>query len=369
MRIFRYLIVTAYVLALTINTLSSKEISWYKNFKGKVGSYPAEIHICKFKDEIRGYFYYDKFKQPLIILGNLVGDSLKLMAYSNNFDSENFDGILKSGKYSGEWTKWKEAAKTGQFSFEFQEDISKLELFEFVYVSGHVDLFKMWDKSPTADYLEGTIWPTEQYMDYSVVRKEICTEKNMPTGLNAIGVELLERKDKFLKDYFKTNEGITKKEIEKYGYTSTFNQEEQGITVITYYDKNIFVISTGWYSYTGGAHGIYGTGYRIIDLVNKKMIGLKDIINDEGLNALPDLLVKNFRKQFGVKDDQTLSDFGLSSDSIHVTENVCLTPGCLMFSYTPYEIGSYAMGEMVIYIPINEIDSYLKPEIKKLINN
>src|SRR3990170_4392250 len=91
MKIFKYLIIPVCVLLLNLNILNSKEISWYKNFKGKISSYPAEIHICKFKDEIRGYFYYDKFKQPLIILGSLSGDSLKLMAYSNNYDSENFD--------------------------------------------------------------------------------------------------------------------------------------------------------------------------------------------------------------------------------------------------------------------------------------
>jgi hypothetical protein len=361
----RLLIVLIFFLNLTAN--GQFDNSWYKNFKGKIFSQGAEMHIIKLKNEVKGYLYYNNYRLPLQILGTVSGDSIQLSAYSNDYETENFNGIFKSGRYSGSYEHWKDTALLSQFNFDFTEDVSASKKFDFEYVTGSIELFKGWKDTPTADYLEGSIWPSESYSNYSFLRNEICSFINMPAGITMIGKELNERKKKYFKDYLETNKDVTKKEISEIGYPSSYSQEEQDITVIAYIDENLAVLATLWYSYLGGAHGNHATSFRTIDIAGKRTIGLKDIVNDDGISALPKLIENHFRIQFDVKESQTLTDWGLLVDTIPVTENVCLTPGCLMFCYAPYEIGPYAMGEAVIYIPVNEIYKYLNPGIKKLI--
>jgi soluble P-type ATPase len=85
--------------------------------------------------------------------------------------------------------------------------------------------------------------------------------------------------------------------------------------------------------------------------------------------VLPVLLEKNYREQNDVDPKQTLSEAGLFIDTIRANENFMITPGALIFHYVPYEIGPYAAGEIVIYIPFGEIEFYLKPEMKKLLRS
>ena len=44
-----------------------------------------------------------------------------------------------------------------------------------------------------------------------------------------------------------------------------------------------------------------------------------------------------------------------------------LTAKGIGFQYDPYEIAAYAYGPIFIYITFKEIQSYLKPEFKKLV--
>jgi hypothetical protein len=150
------------------------------------------------------------------------------------------------------------------------------------------------------------------------------------------------------------------------GYTSMYNLSEEDQLQIAYFDKNLFVVSRFGYSYTGGAHGNYGTGFSVYDLKNKERLKLSDVLTEAGIKILPEILEKNFRKQYKVEDTQSLSEYGLFDDTIHVNENFILTPGCMVFDYVPYEIGPYAAGEIKIYIPMIDIDKYLQPRIIKL---
>jgi len=137
--------------------------------------------------------------------------------------------------------------------------------------------------------------------------------------------------------------------------------------VISYFDDKLFIISRMYYLYAGGAHGDYGTGFTVYDLVNKKKLEISDILLSEGIKKLPSVLEKNFRKQYAVDDKMSLQDYGLFVDTIPVNDNFTFTPGGMAFNYVPYEISSYAQGEIMIYIPLEEIEKYLVPDIKKLL--
>ncbi len=352
------------LLVLPLSTFA-KEATWYKCLKGKIGDYPVTVHLTKYEKQLNGYYYYDKYMTPLILIGNTNGDSITLISYINNSDGENFSGIFKNGIYSGQWSS--QGAETKNLSFSFKEDAKLSGMFEFVYVKGEKDLFRNFEKSPDATYFEASVWPSAEYPNYRFIRKSICEEKKLSTRLVELGPKFKDNMRDFFAGYMKEYENITKKEIEDIGWTSMYNVAEDDILGVVYYDKNLFITSRFMYAYGGGAHGNYTTGYNVYDLKNSEKLALGNVLTDEGIKNLPNLLEKNFRLQNEVPVKQSLEDFGLFTDTIHVTENFLITPGCMMFCYVPYEIGPYAMGEARIYIPINEVEKYIKPRAKELL--
>jgi hypothetical protein len=350
------------VLSLSLN-IFGKDVSWYKCFKGKVGEYPVTMHINLYGDQITGYYYYDKYMQPLTVMGNVSGDSLKLLAYSNSYNGERFNGVLKNGKYSGGWENDNYA--TLNFVLEDMKDISSM--YEYVYVKGSKTLMTNFENSPVSNYLEGTIWPTDENSNKTMLRKIISVEKGL-ANTTSPGSVMLKNRNSYFDSWVKDNSALTKKDIEDMGFTSMYNTDLEDYIRPVYFDKNIMVLSRFTYEYTGGAHGNYGTAYSVYNLNTSKKLALADVITAEGIKNIPAILEKNYRLQNNTPDTMKLSD-ELFTDTIYANENFVLTPGCLMFNYVPYEIGPYAAGEIVIYIPINQVEKYLKPGIAKLLDN
>lgn len=339
----------------------SFEKSWFKRYKGSVGNLPATMNIVKYGTEIMGYYYYNKYMQPLRVIGNSHGDSLDLIAYANSYQTENFTGILKKGNYSGDWTMDGKA----DLKFKFTEDTDLSESFEFVYVYGKKNLIEGIEYPPSVTYTEGVIWPADDYKNSEFLKRSILAEKKIAGNLKSIGDVMLSNKKNFIDNYFRDNKDVTKEEMLQFG--QSYSLEEQDLMTIVYLDDNIAVLSDFSYGYTGGAHGNYATGYSTFSLRDKKKIHFDELFTKQGLDEMPKLLEKNFRKQNDVKEGQTLIDAGLFSDTIQLTENFALTPGGIMFSYTPYEIAPYSAGEVAIYITLDELEPYIKPEIKKLL--
>lgn len=344
-------------------TALADDISWFKSLKGTVGEYPAAMHINKYGEQITGYYYYTKFMQPLTVMGTIKGDSLNLIAYSNNYDGERFNGIYKNGEYKGSW----ENDKNKTMVFKFEEDKSTSAQYEYVYVTGETLLLKDYKQSPNATYLEGMTWPTDKNKYGADLREIYLTEKGLKKNTSSPGTAMLENKNEYFKNYKSEYKDVTVKELEESGFTSMYNAASEDYLRPVYFDKNIYVLSRFSYAYTGGAHGNYGTGYSVYDLAKGKRLTLNDILTDEGQKKMPALLEKNYRQQNDVPKEQSLMEAGLFGDTINANENFAFTPGCLMFCYVPYEIGPYAAGEIIIYIPISDIEKYLKPRAKELI--
>jgi len=340
----------------------NSNISWYKCFKGTIGKYPVTMHLHKSDKNVRGFYNYDKMRQPIGFFGDVIGDSVFLLTNSNN-NQESFRGILKKNKYNGQWYNGDKST----LEFVLTEDESVSAMFEYVYVHGTKQLFKGWDKSPQGEYTESSFWPTGKYAGSSFIRNSICNEKKFPEGSGAIGDLMLKNQDKFFEGYIKENKDLKKSEIEKSGNSYMYSFTDEDNLVISYFDDKLFIISRMYYLYAGGVHGDYGTGFTVYDLVNKKKLELSDILTAEGIKNIPTVFEKNFRKQYAVDDKMSLQDYGLFVDTIPVNDNFTLTPGGMAFNYVPYEISSYAQGEIMIYVPIEDIEKYLVPGIKKLL--
>lgn len=334
--------------------------SWYKLFTGKIDSYPITMTIVKFGEEVRGYYYYDKYKKPIEIFGSTPGDSIRLVAYISAEGTENFDGVYKQGSYTG---KWSTTTDNKEYSFTLTEDKTVSGEMEFVYVKGEERLFKDLE-TPSANYLEGTFWPTEKYDNAQFVRNSILKMKNKRNGLNEIGDQLLANKKKFMEDFRDYNAEVKRDDVADGGWS--YSLESIDLTVPVFFNERLFVYTNYNYSYTGGAHGNYGTGYYNLDLKRRKVLELDDIISKKDQPKLSKLLEKYYKIERGYPLEKTLQEIGLFIDTIPVNNNFAISPAGIMFDYVPYEISSYAEGEITISIPYEEISAFIKPDAKEL---
>ncbi len=341
------------------SNIYSGDVSWYKYFTGTIDAFQVTMSIVKYGDEVRGFYYYDKYKKPLDVSGTVKDDSVVLYSYSYDNYMESFKGIIKGSNYSGIWFN---EHQNKELKFTLSVDKKMTDNFEFVYVKGEERFFKDLE-SPMASYTEGTFWPNDSYQNAQFVRNYILKSKNMRTGLTEIGDLLIANKKKFMKDFKDYNKDLNRNDM---GDGWSYSLESQYIGIPVFFNDKLFVISNFDYSYTGGAHGNYGTVYTNLDLKRKKILSLGDVIYKKDLNKLPELLKKYLKIQRGIAQEKSLEEAGLLVDSIHVNENFMISPDNLMFNYVPYEISSYADGEITISIPYSEITAFVKPEVKDL---
>lgn len=211
--------------------------------------------------------------------------------------------------------------------------------------------------SPQATFYQSGIW----YTNNSPVNKIIW-----PNCINkTAGQYFIENRNSFISSFKEENRGL--KPADYKDATYMYSREVQVKLLMSYVSKSLLVFSADSYEYSGGAHGNYGTGYWVVDMRNEKLLHLQDVILDT--SALAPILEKNFRRINKVPAGQTLTDYGLFTNHISANENFFLTQKCLGFTYNPYEIGPYAAGQIIIYIPFDEFKHLLTDFAKGLFND
>jgi Protein of unknown function (DUF3298) len=145
------------------------------------------------------------------------------------------------------------------------------------------------------------------------------------------------------------------------GESYNWYSEMHGICV--YNSKGIVDFYFSRYYYNGGAHGINGSTYICLDVKEKKVWRLQDILAVD-TPKLSAMLEAEARKAFALKPTDTLS-YTLSVDTIPVTGSIIISDRGITFHYDPYEIACYAMGDVSLYLSYTQLGEMLKPEFKK----
>lgn len=333
--------------ALGQNTPVASRYSW---LSGTIGTVPITMHLHQYGKNVVGYYYYNKQQQPISCRGTVEKDSLHLSAYLGSSIDETFAGIWKASQVSG---KWLNSQTNKSLSFALQVDAAKSAQFTYVFVTGSKIPAKGKADGPQAEYVEGTIWPTDPGNKLTAaIRKQADIAANTSPG-----AAFLKRKNAFLADYVKETTSVSQKELTESG--GMYSRSTDSNLILAYLTDQLAVLASSTYEYTGGAHGNYGTAYSTIDLKTGKVLNLSDILTPAGKQKLPALLAANFRKQYGVKPNESLESAGLFEKQIKPNDNFYLTATNLTFCYNPYEIGPYAMGQVFISIPLSQLDGVL----------
>jgi hypothetical protein len=340
-------------------------LSWYRQYRGKIDQLAVTIHLHKSGNTYKGYYYYDTRQQPIFLSGedSVLKGKIQLIGFVSYDETEKFVLNATDTLLSGTWKK-SEKSKP----LEMQARFYPMPFhFSYVYTTANTRLRPKMKDSPEASYESAAVWPegsstTEKFIK-KVIRKMVVPGYK---GSEDIGAFFIREKKKLLDNYRK--DYATVKDSELREMASSYSLDESNQLMITFYSEKILSLAYSNYSYTGGAHGNYGTFYTALDLSRNKELELKDILTDAGTLKLQSLLERNFRRQFKLKSTDSLTEAGLFENKIEPNSNFYITGKGLAFAYSPYEIGPYVMGEIDIFIPFRELEAYLRPAFKKLIS-
>jgi len=115
--------------------------------------------------------------------------------------------------------------------------------------------------------------------------------------------------------------------------------------------------------YPRAAHGMYGTFYLVYSAKAKKVVSLDDFFTAQGLEALPKILrrrAQSMRSFIGATNLTAIPSGG----NYYINAG-----GNLVFVYQPYEIASYAQGEISIDIEPYMVSDYLTSLGKQVLLN
>lgn len=339
--------------------------SWYKVFTGKVGNMAATMHLYKAGESYGGYIWFAQNQWPMTLYYNeplIKNDSLNISA-SGGPISFIFSGILTGKSFSGNSALQKENNPSKNASFLLQASDDKIFTSLSIYFTkGNAKLLPQIKNESEASYMTVSVWPAENNTLAMALKKHIQQTLGIKMPVTDPSKWMTDEKNKFLTTWKKGNSKMSPKEASEMGLSLSVEQEDR--VMVMYENEQLITIAHYSFEFTGGAHGNYATSLATIQKSSGKKIVLSDVLNAAGIKALPAILDKVARVQFEIKNNKPLDQNYFLVNKIPASENFYVTTTGIGFLYAPYEIKSFAEGEVNLLVPFTALASYLQPGFK-----
>ena len=339
------------------------ESGWYKHLVGKIGTHPITMHLHKEGNEYAGYYYYHSKHQPISLRGEdtSIQGKISLYTYTDWNEGEQFVFDIKNNIAEGTW-QMNHDKKVFAFS---AIPNNTLLAFTHVFLKGERALIPDSSFTPYGTIDLASVWPVNASPADKAIGMEIRKLFGVASGEEDISMIFTKQKNDYLDQYVADYKNESLEDIRQYGFAYAISTHSK--VMIAYHSPKWLNLASYHYSYYGGAHGMYGTSYKVISLETNKKLELSDLLNQEGIDILGELLEKYFRIQNKLKPTDPLQEGGLFENNLAPNNNFYLTAMGIGFAYMPYEIASYARGEVEVFIPLKEIMPYLRPSAKNLL--
>ncbi len=344
---------------------SQKTDTWYRVYTGKVGNLTATLHLHKAEKNYNGYIWFDQNQWPMpIFSGEQVAgtDSINISAASGPI-SLNLTGVFNNENFNGTSALAKEGSGSKTASFQLTASVDK-KFTQFGYFSAEdsAKLLPQIKNESTCDYISATVWPNGNTSIDAALKKQIGKMLSMPVTVSEPGKWLTNTVKKSTAAWKKENSKLSPKDASEMGLSLSAQEEDR--VMVMYENENYITLANYSFSYTGGAHGNYGTSLTCIDKQNGSQMRLTDVLNASGIKLLPAFLDRVARLQYGVKNNQPLDQNNFLVKKIEPSKNFYLTSSGIGFLYAPYEIKSFADGDVNLLIPFTALKGYLQPGFK-----
>lgn len=338
----------------------------YKRFSGTIAGQPVVLHLSSGNGALSGTYYYVKQGKPISIYGGkntAVTDGYNVQETptdQSDMKEAMWKFTLKDNTITG---KWISGDSTKIYDINLKEE----------YPAGSYQL-SVWEKEDSIRYKADRPQPTAT-VSYKLLRGG--------NGMKSEDVQLLEKliMHELGADSLQamTVEDCVKKQIANYAtwYREIIGEDTSESSLMlesnNYYsgvamdvifnDNNWLVMEMSGSEYTGGAHGNYGVSYINVDMQQKRVWKMEDILVVDTVQ-LHHLLVAEAKRYCNVQSNAELGGC-LLEEEILPNGNVYLTPTGITFVYNPYEIASYAQGIISLFIPYNKLKPLLTPAFKQ----
>lgn len=115
------------------------------------------------------------------------------------------------------------------------------------------------------------------------------------------------------------------------------------------------------YSFSGGAHGMHGTRYLLMDLDRQRWLELDDILLAGHKDALLDALIEAYQTQQPELAKDWLTGSRAEQADQLLSGTFLLNADGLLFSYDPYILGPYAAGQIELQLDTARVRDLLRP--------
>lgn len=322
---------------------------FYRHLKGTLAGQPVTMELIGHGEgKYSAWYYYDKVGDPIALLASdMTADSLNFTEYGAAEEPNGLRGKLSpDGAYSGAWSG---GGKT--YPFHLQETAGSSIRFSVASYNDSAILLPGRPNSPVATASSSAVWPTGGADDavLAFIRKTIAPKPDSDSPK----VFLKKEVDDFLKEYRDENKTVDTAGLKEHGFS--WNWDASTSITVVYNEWPLLALENFSSAYTGGAHGNYGSGFIALDLAAKKVLKPSDVFKPGYKKALSAALDKAFRKKYKIPAGQPLDEQYLFKKTIEPNDNFFIARKGVVFSYTPYEIGPYAVGQITLFVPFTDI--------------
>lgn len=163
-------------------------------------------------------------------------------------------------------------------------------------------------------------------------------------------------KDDLVKQFQKMFDSLVQeaKEVQPIGLSSTLESYYIGQR------HNIVSFLLTYSNYMGGAHGMHWSQYIHVDTNSQKVIYLNNLVEPQNQKNLKELLWNAYT---ATRSDP--NDLFIEKKDFRISDSFYFSPEGIIFVYPPYELGSYAEGEVSIKLYWSEINPLLSSDYQQ----
>lgn len=333
---------------------------WYKTFTGKLGNMDAVVHLAS-DGGYQGYIWFFQNQYPIRLTGALMQkDSIELMGIDAAINIT-LTGTLRNDTLAGmaEMSMARGNGSVKKGGFILTND-SKYTPFLYLYVNAQAHLPAKINNESTFEYYKGMVWPAGENSLAMSLKTSLKNFAGIPKDREP-ATWLFANAEKERVGWQRDNAKLSAEDLRTMGLSLSADYEEN--IIVMYENDRTITLAKFNYSYTGGAHGNYNTQLINLFKTNGKIIHLQDIISPEGIKHLPEIIEQVARTQYDAPSG-SLEDNGFFVSKIPVSKQFYITSDGIGFLYAPYEIKSFADGEINLFVPFTALQNSLKSDFK-----
>jgi len=336
--------------------------NFYKRYSGSIAGKPVVVQLHCWNGSLQGSYQYRSSGQVIVLrdwMDSVRDDQYILVEFPGTGQEQNavqtasWSIHFEGDRIKGEWHSGDEIQ---QGVIDLQEDFPQgSRHFHTAYLADSISLAAARPGSPKAVATTTYLLPDDA--DSNLILQYLSAM--FPDMYKDLSIEshIHRNNQLFFNDYRKINlHGLGVAGDSDENFTLNYTHD-QNISIL--YNENNWVVFQDFIStYTGGAHGNCSCSFTNLDVINHRAWSVLDIITDT--TALRPLLNDAAIEYFKLKPGDNMQD-RLLIDQVPPTANVFISGYGLTFVYNPYEIASYADGQVSLFLPYRKLLPFLTP--------